>query len=667
MRPIRRARRCFALSETLGSDATAFYTFNPADGTIIMTHATIGVALSRDEIALHHLEDASVAARTLRDQEPIIHAEYVPPEEVRAALGALGLVPPFNLVSLPVTVGDRRFGVIQAVNTAPRYVGKDARAALEEIGVLFGAALVSARRRAELATLGEMIAWANESLDLKTTLDAILRGLMALVPCVSASIYLDGLAPDELVQVAARTEGEGEHYPTTQPRPLDGSLTGWVYRHRQSVNVPDLYADARVLRRGPDALPAATSVRSFLMLPLMVGDDPVGVLVASRRKTYAFTDDDLRIIERFAPLAAQAVVNARLYAEAESARQRSETLLEDIADAIIRLDRQSIVTGWNKGAERLFGYTAAEVLGHHPPLVSLDEPSETAGLWNRVLDNGESFTHIENKQRHKDGRWLDTLVSLSPWREQGKIVGGIGVIRDITSRKGLESELAQRVADGARRERDAAFVASVAQACNSAASESATLQTLAHLTAHWADSASIVTFDEEGVRLAAYASQTPDADAPIRRIIEERAAQQPANILEAQVVAEQTPRLLDLRHGSLAMPLAQAAQARAYHTLASVPIRAVGEIVGVMSVAARAETPPLDAQSIATLELVAEQAGLAIARERLNRRVTAQMTTLQRRERDTAYVAAVAQACNSAAEWPGDLASAGRSDCWLGG
>ena len=645
----------FAVSETLGSGATVFYAFNPADGTIVMTHATIGAALARDEITLHHLEDASVAARTLRDQAPVILPEYVPPADAHAALGAIGVMPPFSLASLPVTVGDRRFGVIQAVNVAPHYIGADAPAALEEIGVLFGAALTSARRRTDLATLGDMIARANQSLNLTATLNAILRGLMALVPCVSASVYLDGLAPDALVQVAMRTEGGGERYPTTQPRPLDGSLTGWVYRHRQSVNVPDLYADARVLRRGPDALPPETSVRSYLMLPLMVGDGPVGVLVASRRTTHAFTDDDLRVVERFAPLAAQAVVNARLYTEAENARKRSETLLGDIADAIIRLDRNNVVTVWNKGAERLFGYTPEEVLGKHPPFASLDDVPETAEMWNRVLANGESFTHIENKQRHKDGRWLDTLVSLSPWRERGEIVGGIVVIRDITSRKELERELAQRVADGERRERDTAFIARVAQACNSAASESATLQTLANLTAHWADSASIVTFEQDDVRLAAYASRTPDEDAPIRRIIEERAARQPENILEARVVAEDTPRLLDFRDPSLATPLADVARARAYHTLASIPIRAVGEIVGVMTVAARAATPPLDMQSIATLELVAEQAGLAIARERLNRRVTAQMTALQRRERDTAYIAAVAQACNSAGDGPAIL------------
>ncbi len=643
-----------AVSETLGSSATAFYAFNPADSTISMTHATLGDALSRDGIALHHLDDDSIAARTIREQAPIIMRAYAPPDATGEALAALGMRPPYNLVSLPITANDLRFGAVQAVNVAPRYVGVDAAGALAEIGVLFAAALASARRRTELTTLGTTIARVNASLDLTATLNAILQGLMALVPCVSSAIYLDGLAPGALVQVAMRTEGEGEQYPTTQPRPIDGSLTGWVYRHRQAVNVPDLFCDPRVLRQGPDALRPGTNIRSSLMVPLMAGEEPAGTLIASRLGTHAFTEDDLRTVERLAPLAAQAVVNARLYAETESGRERSERLLEDMADAIIRLDRNSIVMGWNKGAERLFGYTAAEVLGNQPPLIPLDDTPETAGLWERVLTNGESFAHIENRQRHKAGHWLATLVSLSPWRERGEIVGAIGILRDITARHKLETELAQRVADGARRERDAAFIAAVAQACNSAADGPATLQMLADLTAEWADSASVVTFEGGQSRLAAYASKTPEADEPIRRIIAARAEQQPESILEAQIAAEKTPRLLDLRGGALALPLMEAARARGYHTLASVPIRAIGEVVGVLSVAARGETL-LDTPSVATLELVAEQAGLAIARERLNRQVAAQMTALQRRERDTAYIAAVAQACNSAADGPAIL------------
>jgi PAS domain S-box-containing protein len=510
-----------AIGETLRSPNVAYYAFDPVDSTIVMTHATVGDTVAREAIARHRLGDESVASRTLREQSPIIIADYHATDEVQAALVAVGINRVYNLVSLPITVGETRFGVVQAVNVARRYVGPRAKAGLEEIATLFGAMLASARSRNEVATLGTMIARANASLHLKETLDAILEGLMTLVPSAAATIHLDGLIQDALAQVARRTVGTGEEYPSSQPRPLHGSIVGWVYRHRQSLNVPDILADERVLRTGPDALPPTTTVRSHLVIPLIVGDDPVGTLTASRRGVSAYTDNDLRAAEQFAPLAARAVANARLYARAEDARQQAEVIIEDMADAIVRIDRDGIARGWNRGAERLFGHMAGDVIGGSPPLVPLDAYPETAGIWQRVLDNGEGFGYVENRQRHKDGRWLDTLVSLSPWREDGQIVGAVAVIRDITARKALERELAERVAAVERQERDTAFVAAVAQACNSGADAPAMLQMLTDLAARWADSSSVVTFEGEHVGLSAYASKTPEEDAAIRQILEQ--------------------------------------------------------------------------------------------------------------------------------------------------
>ncbi len=645
-----------AVHETLRAANVAYYAFDPIDSTILMTHATVPETVTRAAIARHTVHDESVASRTLRARAPITIPSYQSTEETRAALAAVGITRVHNLVSAPVVAGEERYGVLQAINVARRFVGPHGRAELAEIGALFGAMLASAHRRDEVAMLGAMIARVNASLDLQATLDAILEGLMALVPCGTATIYLDGLVPDALVQVAKRASGAGEEYPATQPRPIDGSLTGWVYRHLQAVNIRDVFEDDRVLRTGPDAMPPETTVRSYLMVPLVIGGSPVGVLVASRRQIGAFSDADLSIAERFVPLAAQAVANARRYTGAENARRQAEMVIADMADAIVRIGRDGIARGWNRGAERTFGYAAAEVVGNHPLLVPLDAAPETAGIWERVIVGGEAVGDIENRQRHKDGRWLDTLVSLSPWREGAEIVGAVAVIRDITGRKALERELAQRAAEGARRERDAAFVAAVAQACNSAAEGPVILQALADLAAMWADSASVTAFDEGQVALAAYASKTPEEDSAIRAIIAERAARHPEAILERQVVTANRSILSDLRAAPMT-DLAEATNARGYHTLIATPIRTAGEIVGVLVVVARAETPPFDAQSVATVELVAEQAGLAIARERLDRRIARQVEAMQRRERDAAYLAAVAQACNSAADGPAILQS----------
>ncbi|MGI8854459.1 MAG: GAF domain-containing sensor histidine kinase [Thermomicrobiales bacterium] len=76
-------------------------------------------------------------------------------------------------------------------------------------------------------------------------------------------------------------------------------------------------------------------------------------------------------------------------------------------------------------------------------------------------------------------------------------------------------------------------------------------------------------------------------------------------------------------------PLHTVTVARGYHTKAFLPIRAAGEIVGILGVGVRGETPPFDAQAIATLGLVAEQAGLAITKDRLLRQVKAQVAQLE--------------------------------------
>jgi signal transduction histidine kinase len=93
-------------------------------------------------------------------------------------------------------------------------------------------------------------------------------------------------------------------------------------------------------------------------------------------------------------------------------------------------------------------------------------------------------------------------------------------------------------------------------------------------------------------------------------------------------VAQGGPLIVPLVQADSA-PLVQELKARGYHTLLFTPIRAAGEIVGLLAAAARGGTAAFDAQSLATLELVAEQAGLAITKDRLLRRVEAQVRELE--------------------------------------
>jgi PAS domain S-box-containing protein len=118
------------------------------------------------------------------------------------------------------------------------------------------------------------------------------------------------------------------------------------------------------------------------------------------------------------------------------------SLVESSDDAIISKDLHSTILSWNAGAERLFGYTASEMIGK--PITLLmppDRADEEPGILERIR-RGDRIDHYETIRRRKDGKLLDISLSVSPIRDQsGTIVGASKIARDITDRKRAERAL----------------------------------------------------------------------------------------------------------------------------------------------------------------------------------------------------------------------------------
>ena len=100
------------------------------------------------------------------------------------------------------------------------------------------------------------------------------------------------------------------------------------------------------------------------------------------------------------------------------------------------------ITSWNKSAERLFGYTAAEMVGESITiLIPPDRLQEEPEILHR-LKKGERVDHFETIRRRKDGSLVDISLTISPIRDgSGKIVGASKVARDITESKRMMLEL----------------------------------------------------------------------------------------------------------------------------------------------------------------------------------------------------------------------------------
>ena len=127
---------------------------------------------------------------------------------------------------------------------------------------------------------------------------------------------------------------------------------------------------------------------------------------------------------------------------AEGASARLAAIVNSSNDAIIGKDLSSIVTSWNPGAEKMFGYSASEMIGQSiTRLIPPDREQEEMRIIKQVR-NGETVGHFDTVRAAKDGRLIDIAVTVSPIKDKtGKIVGASKVARDIGERKRAEEAL----------------------------------------------------------------------------------------------------------------------------------------------------------------------------------------------------------------------------------
>src|SRR5206468_9391245 len=111
-------------------------------------------------------------------------------------------------------------------------------------------------------------------------------------------------------------------------------------------------------------------------------------------------------------------------------------IIESADDAIISKTLEGVITSWNRGAERIFGYTAEEAVGKSVTiLIPEDHPDEEPSIIAR-LKRGERISHYETVRVRKDGTPVDISLTVSPIRAPGgEVIGASKIARDITEQK----------------------------------------------------------------------------------------------------------------------------------------------------------------------------------------------------------------------------------------
>lgn len=148
------------------------------------------------------------------------------------------------------------------------------------------------------------------------------------------------------------------------------------------------------------------------------------------------------------PVAARGLlVEAAGNSASEAANSRFAAVVNSSDDAIIGKTLDGIITDWNRGAEAIFGYPAAEMVGKTISMLIPDgQPDETIGILQRIRQ-GERIEHYETRRRRMNGEVIDISLSVSPvWDNSGRLIGASKVARDITGTKRAQALLLQREA-----------------------------------------------------------------------------------------------------------------------------------------------------------------------------------------------------------------------------
>ena len=239
---------------------------------------------------------------------------------------------------------------------------------------------------------------------------------------------------------------------------VEGRITSWNTKFVEMWGMPLELIALRDVQK----------VRAFIGLQLKDSERylaRIAEIEASNEKSFELLElADKRLIERYSDvISVEERIVGRLWSfrdvtqhELDLIPRRLAAIVDSSDDAIIGKDLNGIISSWNQGAERIFGYSAEEMIGTSiMRLIPLERQGEEEEILS-CLRRGERFEHFETVRTTKEGRQLHVSLTVSPIKDaNGRVIGASKIARDITGRKLSEEALreAQKVAETANADR----------------------------------------------------------------------------------------------------------------------------------------------------------------------------------------------------------------------
>ena len=245
------------------------------------------------------------------------------------------------------------------------------------------------------------------------------------------------------------------HGRVTFLNPVAEQLTGWAAADAHGRNASEIFRIVNQATRAELESPIRRVLREGMVVELANHT----ILISKTGAEHPIADSGAPIRGDGGELGGVVLVfrditDAR---RTEQDLQRLASIVASSEDAIVGEDLDGTVTAWNAAAERLFGYSAAEMIGRSTALL---EPADLQGNTQKILArirDGERVLQFDSHRRRKDGTSVAVSVSVSPiLGADGRIIGASKIARDITERKQAEGDLraAKEAAEAANRSKD---------------------------------------------------------------------------------------------------------------------------------------------------------------------------------------------------------------------
>jgi PAS domain S-box-containing protein len=230
--------------------------------------------------------------------------------------------------------------------------------------------------------------------------------------------------------------------------PIGSGIAGMAAAERRVRWTGDYLNDEEFPHDEGDARIAAQDIHSMMAAPLLGPDRLLGTITVQTTAAHAFDAGDAELLKLLADQAAIALTNARLYAELEDSERRYRHLIDNSPDIVWSVDAEGIFTFFSDSLEPRTGWKPDQLLGQPFNIIAGEETLAAAvGAWERLKQDPDRDQRFRLDLPLPDGSIAQTEVAMTGTIVDGRFLGAVGLVRDISERERLEGDLRSQAAE----------------------------------------------------------------------------------------------------------------------------------------------------------------------------------------------------------------------------